>query len=81
MPGLTPAQILAIAEITGSPVLRLLVVGHLQAGNHHLAEACLNIPAYKLAILDLALPQALERVAEAGAVAAVVAHLSNGDET
>lgn len=73
MPNLTPAQILAIAEITGSPVLKLLVIGHLQAGNHHLAEQCLTIPAYKLAILDLALPQALERVAEAGAVAAIIA--------
>ena len=58
-----------------------MVIGHLQAGNHHLAEACLAIPAYKLAILDLALHQALERVAEAGAVAALAAHLSNGADS
>lgn len=81
MPHLTPFQILAAAEITGSPVLKLLVIGHLQAGNHHLAEQCLAIPAVKLAILDMAFPQALESVAAAGAVAAVVAHLSNGADS
>lgn len=79
--GLTPEQIIALAEASGSPALKLLVTGHIQAGNAHLAEVCLSIPAYKLVILDLALPQALARAAEAGAVAAVAAHLDSEAKT
>ena len=78
---MTPAQIIALADASGSPALKLLVTGHIQAGNVHLAEACLSIPAYKLAILDLALPQALARASEAGAVAAVAAHLRDEAKT
>ena len=76
---LTPTQIIALAEAAGSPALLALVHGHLNNGHPALAERCLGLTALQLAVLDVAFAKALERAAEAGAVAAVVARLEAGD--
>lgn len=78
---MTPAQIIAAAEIIGSPALLALVHGHLNNGHPALAEACLNIPPAKLAIIDAVFAWALERAAEASAVVSVAAHMQSGTDT
>lgn len=70
---MTPEQIIAAAEVAGSPALLALVHGHLNNGHPALAAACLAIPPVKLAILDAAFALALDMAAEAGAVAAAMA--------
>jgi len=55
---LTPAQIVATAEVIGSPALLALVRGHLANGHPALAETCLRLPLVKLAMLDAVLERA-----------------------
>ncbi len=56
-----------------------MVHGHLTNGHPALAEACLSIPPVKLAIIEATFLRALERAAEAGAVAAIVARIGDGE--
>ena len=57
-----------------------LVHGHINNGHPALAEACLRIPPAKLALIDATFARALERAAEAGAVAAVAARMESPDD-